>query len=310
MPATDVLQLERTWLSDRRLVTCWRQQSRPILQQTRHRLHSELRRSLYRSSVHLKGHGGVKGALRRITRQQGSHRYVASFDVARYYESIQHDLLLLILRDRGASAKSLAVVKDYLRLPDRYRSGRGMTAGGCLSPLLAAVMLIPLDEAMNRRWRRYGLFYVRYMDDFVILAPTRHLLRRAIKEVHAVMGDLGLRLHATKRCIGKLSNGFDILGYRVVPGRRLRTSAEGRRRFAEKFRRLYEQGADHRRLWRYAERWWRWRRAGLDGLVSLKGRLRRVVIRQLRMLGIVGFPIPRYDAQTGTWQMRKSSASG
>jgi len=35
-------------------------------------------------------------------------------------------------------------------------------------------MLIPLDEAMNGLWWRYGLFYVRYMDDFVIMAPTRH----------------------------------------------------------------------------------------------------------------------------------------
>ena len=49
---------------------------------------------------------------------------------------------------------------------------------------------------------------------------------------------------------------------------------------------------------------------GLDGLVSLKGGLRRVVIRKLRTLGIVGFPIPRYDAQTGTWQPQKTSASG
>ena len=59
----------------------------------------------------------------------------------------------------------------------------------------------------------------------------------------------------------------------------------------------------------------------VTGLVSLKGGLRRVVIRQLRMLdrvvnqplrylSSVGFPIPRYDAQTGTWQMQKSSASG
>ena len=46
------------------------------------------------------------------------------------------------------------------------------------------------------------------------------------------------------------------------------------------------------RLWRYADRWCRWRRAGLDGMVSLKGGLRRVVIRQLRALGTVGFPIP------------------
>ena len=182
---------------------------------------------------------------------------MARFDVARYYERIDHEVLLVILRQRGASAASEAVVADYLRLPDRRHNGRGMTAGSSRSPLLPAVMLIPLDEAMNRLWRRYGLFYVRYMDDFVIMAPTRHKLRRAIKEVHAVMGGLGLRLHATKRCVGKLSNGFDFLGYRVVPGRRLRTSAEGRRCLAEKFRRLYEQGAAHNRLWRYGERWCR-----------------------------------------------------
>jgi len=62
--------------------------------------------------------------------------------------------------------------------------------------------------------------------------------------------------------------------------------------------------------WRYAQRWWRWHRAGLDGRVALKGGLKRVVIRQLRMLGMVGFPIPTYDAQAGVWQMQKSSASG
>ncbi len=71
----------------------------------------------------------------------------------------------------------------------------------------------------------------------------------------------------------------------------------------------------------YAERWCRWRRAGLSGLVSLKGGLRMVVIRQLRILGrmvnrrirhrsSVGFPIPKYDAQTGTWPPQKTSASG
>ena len=39
------------------------------------------------------------------------------------------------------SATSNNLIPDYLRLPDRHRSGRGMTAGGSLSPLLAAVML-------------------------------------------------------------------------------------------------------------------------------------------------------------------------
>jgi len=49
---------------------------------------------------------------------------------------------------------------------------------------------------------------------------------------------------------------------------------------------------------------------GLDRMVSLKGGLRRVVIQQLRLLGIVGFPIPRYDLQNGTLQMQKQTASG
>ena len=54
------------------------------------------------------------------------------------------------------------------------------------------------------------------------------------------------------------------------------------------------------RLWRYAERWGRWRSAGLSGLVSLKGGLKRVVIRKLKALSIVEYPIPKYDAETGT----------
>ena len=41
-----------------------------------------------------------------------------------------------------------------------------------------------------------------------------------------------------------------------------------------------------------------------------EGGLRRVVIQQLRLLGIVGFPIPRYDLQNGTLQMQKQTASG
>ena len=147
--ATDRLQLGNTWLDDGRLFALWHPHSRAVLQRTRIRLHRELRGKLYRTCFHLKGHGGVKGALRYIARRQPNYRYVARFDVARYYESMRHDLLLDLLEQMGASSQSRAVVKDYLRLPDRRQTGCGMTAGGSLSPLLAAVMLIRLDEAMS-----------------------------------------------------------------------------------------------------------------------------------------------------------------
>ena len=66
------------------------------------------------------------------------------------YATVESDDEEVWIKKRAART----VVADYLRLPDRHRSGLGMTAGGSLSALLAAVMLIPLDEAMNRLWRR------------------------------------------------------------------------------------------------------------------------------------------------------------
>jgi hypothetical protein len=51
------------------------------------------------------------------------------------------------------------------------------------------------------------------------------------------------------------------------------------------------------------------RRVGLSGIVSLKGGLHRVVIQQLMALGIRDPPIPKYDAQSGTWQRQRLSPS-
>jgi len=50
------------------------------------------------------------------------------------------------------------------------------------------------------------------MDDFVLLAKTRHQFRKAIKQVHAVMRQLKLTLHKEQKCfIGKTESGFDFL---------------------------------------------------------------------------------------------------
>ena len=84
MATAEHLLLDKTWFDDGRLFASWRPPARRLLHQTRCNLHRELHRSLHRSCVHLKGHGGVKGALRRIMQQQHVHRYVARFDVARY----------------------------------------------------------------------------------------------------------------------------------------------------------------------------------------------------------------------------------
>jgi len=58
---------------------------------------------------------------------------------------------------------------------------------GCpLSPIMGALYLKELDDRMAET----GLFYRRFMDDWVILAPTRWKLRSAIKIVNQILNDL------------------------------------------------------------------------------------------------------------------------
>jgi len=154
----------------------------------------------------------VKKSLRLLTRVIPGFRYAARFDVARNYESIDHDVLLSQLKRMQVSQHNQDIVQQYLALPDRCNSCRGMIAGDSLSPLLGAVMLTPLDKMLEAEIRTGRVWYIRYMDDFVLLAKTRHQFRKAIKQVHAVMRQLKLTLHKEQKYfIGKTESGFNFL---------------------------------------------------------------------------------------------------
>ncbi len=151
-----------------------------------------------------------------------------------------------------------------------------MVASGGPSPLLGALYRTPLDRRMDRLCKGKRLVqYVRYMDDMVLLARTRWELRRAIAALHEEIATLGLHLHRVKRLIGRTTQGFDFLGYRIRAGARLRPSAEGLRRLRERARRLHEREGDWQRLRQYVLRWQRWHWGGLDGIVSRKGGAQR-----------------------------------
>lgn len=59
---------------------------------------------------------------------------------------------------------------------------------------------------------RLGLFYVRLMDDILVLSPTRWRLRKAVKVLNQVLGSLRLGKHPGETFIGRIKRGFDFLG--------------------------------------------------------------------------------------------------
>jgi hypothetical protein len=131
---------------------------------------------------------------------------------------------------------------------------------------MGALFLKPLDDLMGRM----GLFYVRFMDDWVILTRTRWKLRGAVKAVQGLMGELKLELHTDKTFIGRIARGFDFLGYWFTP-EGLGIASKSVERFAERVCLLYEQGAGENRIEEYVRRWWWWVRSGVGLLLRVGG---------------------------------------
>ncbi|NEO94798.1 MAG: hypothetical protein F6K56_33245, partial [Moorea sp. SIO3G5] len=196
-------------------------------------------------------------------------QFVFRTDVKGYYASIDHEILYNQVAEYVSDPDVLALVRQYLQ---RFVSDggtfvdieRGISLGCPLSPLMGALFLKPLDDLMTA----LGCFYVRFMDDWVVLAPTRWRLRRAIKATNQLMAQFHLELHPEKTFIRRISRGFGFLGYWFSP-QGLSVAGKTIERMLEKVRRLYEQGASSGRILSYLLLWGRWVRTGLDGVFGV-----------------------------------------
>jgi hypothetical protein len=220
-----------------------------------------------RRCTHLKGHGGAKHAVREVRDHLKVNRFVLKTDVKSYYASIDHFLLLDQLAVHIKDKRVLSLMGQYLRRTSE-RGGsfwdftKGISLGCPLSPLIGAFFLNALDAAAAK----LRLFYVRFMDDILILAPTRWKLRGAVRAINEVLGTLALEKHPDKTFIGRIERGFDFLGYHFS-AEGLTVAKKTIANFIEKASRLYEQErrapSDVSLLEMYVRRWVGWARSGV-----------------------------------------------
>ena len=135
--------------------------------------------------VHVKGHGGAKRTAKEIARATIRLPFVLRTDVRSFYASIDHGVVLdqvaRYVHDRGI----LNLIGQYLTCTAEagglyFEHRQGISLGCPLSPLIGALYLKELDDAFATS----GLFYRRFMDDVIVLAPTRWKLRRAVMKLN------------------------------------------------------------------------------------------------------------------------------
>lgn len=179
---------------------------------------------------------GTHAAVDRLTHFMRRHRYILQCDIRRYFPSIDHAILKRLLRRKIGCPDTLWLIDRFI---DTVEEPTGLPIGNQTSQFFANVYLNGFDHFIQETLRHHA--YVRYVDDFALLADDKRTLWEARDAVSRYLRDeLALDLHPVKQSVAPVSEGAPFLGYRVFPDHRLlgRASAV---RFARKLQKMQSQ---------------------------------------------------------------------
>ncbi|QLK63802.1 transposase (plasmid) [Enterobacteriaceae bacterium Kacie_13] len=196
---------------------------------------------------HVKGYG-VKYSHRQVIAalDSGEYHFMYRTDIKGYYRHIRKDQLKELIRVWIRDLILRDLIFQYIEYSveqggEIHTPTSGICRGCSLSPRIGAALLYHIDSGFAGKEE---LFYIRYMDDFLILSKTRWGLRRAIKRLYFYLDQGGFDLHPDKTQMGKLVKGFDWLGLWFSP-EGITRSPRSIKNHLERCRRLYEQAQFH-----------------------------------------------------------------
>ncbi|RMG71623.1 MAG: group II intron reverse transcriptase/maturase, partial [Bacteroidetes bacterium] len=173
------------------------------------------------------------------------HRWVVDMDLEKFFDRVNHDVLMSRLARRIKDKRLLKLLRRYLQaglMAGGICSQRtqGMPQGGPLSPLMSNILLDELDKELERRGHRF----VRYADDANIYVKSRRAGERVLASVEAwLTKTLRLKVNREKSAVDRPWNR-KFLGYSVTHHfePRLKVAKESVKRFKGKVRALMRKG--------------------------------------------------------------------
>lgn len=125
----------------------------------------------------------AKDAINRVQEYaEEGYRYAVSLDLSQYFDTLNHERLLNLLRKEIKDERVIQIIKRYLRSGVMehgvvMETEKGSPQGGNLSPLLANIYLDEFDKEFEKR----GVPCVRYADDIVLLARSERAAKRLLE---------------------------------------------------------------------------------------------------------------------------------
>jgi len=171
----------------------------------------------------------VPAAIRAVLDEIGNGaRFVASADIRSFFTRISKDAVTKIIASAVNDDELTALFRNAIdvelsnmaqlrhKAVDFPIEDIGVAQGNSLSPLLGNIILADFDRLMNEG----DCKCIRYIDDFIILAPSKKAASARLRKATDLLATLGMELSPEKSSKGGVSidDGFDFLGINLCPG--------------------------------------------------------------------------------------------
>ena len=188
----------------------------------------------------------AKDAIERVRKYaEEGYKYAVCLDLSKYFDTLNHDLLMNMVRETVKDKKLIDLIKKYLKSGVMengvvMKTREGSPQGGNLSPLLANIYLDKFDKEFESR----GVRLVRYADDIVLLAKSQRASERLLEtSTRYLEKKLKLKVNAEKsKAVSVYSiRNFKFLGFalgRNKNGTYIRVHAKSMKKAKNKLRKL------------------------------------------------------------------------
>lgn len=150
----------------------------------------------------------LKEFLYKYYRKYGSRGYVAQFDIRGYYPNMSHAITDELFKEKLPVSVYLLVQRI---LNEQYVGDHGYNPGSQLVQIVGISVLDKFDHFVKEVLR--AKYYLRYMDDFLIISCDREYLDACVAEIQKELQKLEFELNSDKTKISSLENGIDFLGF-------------------------------------------------------------------------------------------------
>lgn len=258
----------------------------------------------------------AKQAIRKVKKYaEEGYTHAVQVDLSKYFDTINHDLLLNLLRQTIKDGRVIKLIKKYLKSGIMengviVRTEKGTPQGGPLSPLLANIYLNEFDQ----EWAKRGVKHIRYADDIVILTKSKRAAEHQLESSKQYLeGKLKLTMNiekskvvsvfAIKRfkflgfCLGKNGKGIYIRAHKESLAKaKQKLRAITKRNRGRNVRTIMAEITQYMKGWlgyyyiadmkRILKSWNEWLRRRLRMYIWKQWKKPKTRVKNLRILGI------------------------